>query len=309
MTDFNKLNDVLTAEEKASFTLRALYSEYGYKRYRMSKFEEYDLYAGKKDYLVSESIITFTDTDGKLLALKPDVTLSILKSVEKSTEGINKLQYTESVYRAKGKDGFKELTQTGIELIGGLSPSDIAEAVFLAYRSLEKINNSFALEISHLDLVDAVISETGLDEANKKQVIENLEKKNLAGIKKVCIAAGLDKEKTKSICTLSEAYGEPQKVINELYGAVSGDRAKKALEELSSLCEKLSKMGAGKEICIDLSLNANRKYYNGIAFGGFIEGAPECILKGGQYDKLTESMGVRASAIGFAVYLDGLDRL
>ena len=104
MTDFNKLSDVLTREEKISFALRALYSDYGYKRYKMSKFEEYDLYAGKKDFLVSENIITFTNTDGKLLALKPDVTLSILKSVEKNAGEINKLQYSESVYRAKQGD-------------------------------------------------------------------------------------------------------------------------------------------------------------------------------------------------------------
>ena len=71
---------VLKNEEKAVFELRELYSKYGYLQYKMSKFEEYDLYVSNKDFLVSENIITFTDTDGKLLALKPDVTLSIIKS-------------------------------------------------------------------------------------------------------------------------------------------------------------------------------------------------------------------------------------
>jgi len=71
---------VLKNEEKAIFDLRALYSLYGYSQYKMSKFEAYDLYVRNKDYLVSDNIITFTDTDGKLLALKPDVTLSIIKN-------------------------------------------------------------------------------------------------------------------------------------------------------------------------------------------------------------------------------------
>ena len=71
---------ILKNEEKILFGLRALYRQYGYAQFRMRKFEEYDLYAGNKDFLVSGRVITFQDTDGKLLALKPDVTLSIVRS-------------------------------------------------------------------------------------------------------------------------------------------------------------------------------------------------------------------------------------
>ena len=65
-----------------TFALRSLYARRGYRRFRMSKFEEYDLYAGNRDFLVSGDIITFTDTNGKLMALKPDVTLSIIKNAK-----------------------------------------------------------------------------------------------------------------------------------------------------------------------------------------------------------------------------------
>ena len=76
---------ILKNEEKILFGLRALYRQYGYAQFRMRKFEEYDLYAGNKDFLVSGRVITFQDTDGKLLALKPDVTLSIVRSGKTST--------------------------------------------------------------------------------------------------------------------------------------------------------------------------------------------------------------------------------
>ena len=65
---------VLRSDEAAVFSLRSLYREYGYSRFKMSKFEEYDLYVKNKDFLVSEGVITFMDNDGRLLALKPDVT-------------------------------------------------------------------------------------------------------------------------------------------------------------------------------------------------------------------------------------------
>ena len=66
---------ILKKDELAVFALRKLYSTHGYKKYKMRKFEEYDFYSENKDFLASEGIITFTDADGRLLALKPDVTL------------------------------------------------------------------------------------------------------------------------------------------------------------------------------------------------------------------------------------------
>ena len=90
-------DDVIKNDEKAIFKLRTLYRKYGYKQYKMNKFEEYDLYLKNKDFLVSDGIITFNDTNGKLMALKPDVTLSIVKN---SRDGeLNKLYYSENVYR------------------------------------------------------------------------------------------------------------------------------------------------------------------------------------------------------------------
>ena len=74
-------DSVMNGQERISFRLRSLYSEYGYERYRMSKFEEYDLYSRNKDFLFSEGVITFTDTNGRLMALKPDVTLSMVKNL------------------------------------------------------------------------------------------------------------------------------------------------------------------------------------------------------------------------------------
>ena len=92
-------NSVLKNDEKAVFQLRSLYRKYGYSQYKMSKFEEYDLYVRNKNFLVSDNIITFTDTDGKLMALKPDVTLSIIKNTKDESDSVQKVYYNENVYR------------------------------------------------------------------------------------------------------------------------------------------------------------------------------------------------------------------
>ena len=89
----------LSFNEKVVFALRSLYSSRGYSQYKMSKFEEYDLYAANKDFLISDSVITFTDIGGKLMALKPDVTLSIIKNIKDDPDTLNKVFYNENVYR------------------------------------------------------------------------------------------------------------------------------------------------------------------------------------------------------------------
>ena len=91
-------NTVLSFEEKVSMKLTSLFSSYGYKKFKMSKFEEYDLYIENKSFLKSDNIIAFNDPTGKLLALKPDVTLSIAKNTAENECEPRKLFYAENVY-------------------------------------------------------------------------------------------------------------------------------------------------------------------------------------------------------------------
>ena len=122
--------------EKVILALRSLYDGYGYTQYKMSKFEEYDLYARNKDFLISDGVITFTDTNGKLMALKPDVTLSIVKN-SRDAVGVQKLYYNENVYRiSRGSQSFREIMQVGLECLGDIDDYCLTEVLFLAARSL-----------------------------------------------------------------------------------------------------------------------------------------------------------------------------
>ena len=89
---------VLTREEKAVLALRELYRSYGYRRYRIDKFEPYDLYRDNKDFLGEETAITFPDSRGRLMALKPDVTMSIVNDYRPDGRA-RKWHYTENVFR------------------------------------------------------------------------------------------------------------------------------------------------------------------------------------------------------------------
>ena len=140
---------ILRNDEKAVFSLRSLYLSRGYRQFKMRKFEEYDLYSKNKDFLVSDGVISFTDTDGKLLALKPDVTLSIINNAKDLPGQVEKLFYNENVYRISGDSrSYREIMQTGVECVGAVTEAERLEVALLAAQSLELISNSFKLSLS-----------------------------------------------------------------------------------------------------------------------------------------------------------------
>ncbi|MBO7214160.1 MAG: ATP phosphoribosyltransferase regulatory subunit [Clostridia bacterium] len=303
----DKILSVLTPEEYIYLSLRALYSGYGYKKYRMSKFEEYDLYAKNKDFLVSESAITFTDTDGKLLALKPDVTLSIIKN-SKDISGALKVYYNENVYRiSKGTKTFKEIMQSGLECIGNVDLNTITEVLSLASKSLGVISKNNVLTVSHLGIIAEVLNAIGLSDSEKVNFIKLLGQKNMPEIKNLLNLANLSEGKKEVAFKLVSVYGAPSKTFDLINAFNVSEKAKEYICELKTVVEALVKEGAN--VIIDFSVVNDMNYYNGISFKGFIEGVPTGVISGGQYDNLLKKMGKPYKAIGFAVYLDEVSRI
>ena len=296
----------LKSEERVAFALRALYRQHGYLPYKMSKFEAYDLYAANKDFLVGEGVITFTDTDGKLLALKPDVTLSIIKNGNDNET--QKVYYHENVYRISGETKqFKEIPQVGVECIGKLGVYDIYETLCLAVESLQAISQNFVLDISHIGILAAVLDEIALDERFNREVMRLLGEKNLHETKALCVSYGVAPSLIEKLLAIVKSYGAMRSVLKQLAPLCKTGASKTAYEELSTLCSLIEKSGFGDKVRFDFSVINDMKYYNGIVFKGFIDGVCEGVLSGGQYDKLLARMGRKVGAIGFAVYLDLLE--
>ena len=298
---------VLDGNEQLVFALRSLYGRYGYTQYKMSKFEEYALYGRNIDFLVSDSVITFTDTDGKLMALKPDVTLSIVKNDRDDPRGVRKVCYNENVYRvSKGTGSFREIMQTGLECIGAVDNCMIGEVLSLAAKSLALTGRRFVLEVSHLGILDRALSAVSDDPLVRDAILKCVGEKNIHGVYAVCDEHGVDREKAAALTSILSTYGKPAEVIAALRGSdVDGD----AVDELEAVLSVFDGGEFADRVGIDFSLTADPHYYNGIVFKGFVEGAPGSVLSGGQYDNLMKRMGLSSRAIGFAVYLEMLERL
>lgn len=298
---------ILKNDEKAVYCLRSLYSSFGYSRYKMSKFEEYDLYVKNKDFLISDGIITFTDTNGRLLALKPDVTLSIIKNAKDEKGAVEKLYYNENVYRISGDSHcFKEITQTGLECIGDISLYDICEVLYLAVRSLEKIDESFIIDVSHAGLVSALIGECQLSQNVRGSVLEAIRNKSMSEIEAIFSCGNITERAYAIISKLMTGYESCEGLLAAF--SEYGEKVRDCLQEFAAICNSVKSLGCSDKIKFDFSIVDDMSYYSGIVFKGYIAGIPQSVLSGGQYDKLMRKMGKSSGAIGFAVYLDTLER-
>ena len=292
-----------TSIQQLSRQLGSLYEKYGYVSYSMSKFEEYELYLRNKDFLISDRVLTFTDTDGKLMALKPDVTLSIIKNT-RDTAVVQKLYYRENVYRPGSADqGFREIMQVGLECMGNIDSYNILEVLLLAVKSLQAVSKNCMLDISHMGLLSGLLTKSGVKEQLRGQVLAAIGSKNAHEVQALCESCGAD---SKALVKLAKLSGKSAVVMPQLE-QIFGDAPEFA--QFKALIEGLAQTGAGAYINIDFSVVNDMRYYNGIAFRGFVEGVPDGVLAGGQYDALMQKMNRTAKAIGFALYPDLLDRL
>ena len=158
---------ILKRAERTALQLRALAERAGYRKYHMGRFEEYGLYQQNRSFLASEQVLTFTDLDGRLLALKPDVTLSIAKNVQPAPGCCEKYYYNEKVYRpSRESHTFVEIDQMGLECMGTFTQEDVRDQLRLALDALALCGTDCRLELSHMGfltgLLDALKVQEGL---------------------------------------------------------------------------------------------------------------------------------------------------
>ena len=293
--------------EKIDLKLRSLFRKYKYERFKMGKFEEYDLYAQNRDFIPAEDIITVTGEKGKLLALRPDLTLSIVKYFRPEPLKVERLYYSETIYRSDKKGMYRELKQTGLECLGDIGIQETSEVALLAALSLKSISSDFIMDISHMGFLGEMLE--GLSDRQKKEVVFAIGRKNLPYLEKTISDYDIDKEVAERIRVLANSFGEYKTVLKAMRALDITAAAHEYLDEMEKVCRILVKNKFAKNINIDFSIINNMTYYSGILFKGYIPGISSGILSGGRYDGVMDRMEKRGGAIGFALYLDELNGL
>lgn len=305
------LNDnILKTEEKIMYALRALYHKSGYTPFKMSRFEEYDMYVRNRNYIGKSDIVTFTDLNGKLLALKPDVTLSIIKNYKPLTGNVSKVYYNENVYRPdKGTNEIKEIMQSGIECMGDIGYIEECEVISLAIKSLETISSNYILDISSVGIINGLLNAADVEEDVKKSILKMLVSKNSSGLSSVCGENGIGSAICDVMIKLCDISGKAEDAIKRVEKLCINREMMDACSALENLIAQLKECGLTDNLYLDFSIISDTDYYNGVVFRGYVDKLPKSVLSGGRYDNLLKGMGKSGGAIGFAVYSDMLERI
>ena len=302
--------ETLRKSEQVAYLLRRIYEQYGYRKFRMSKFEEYDFYTENKDFLRSSQIITFTDLSGKLMALKPDVTMSIVKNTRATSDMPEKLYYNESVYRmSREVREYKEIFQIGLEYIGEVTPYTNIELVSLAKKSLACIEKDYVLDISHMGFLTGLMDSIEAPPEAKKAILACIESKNAHELSSLICRYGINEGSGRHLAALTQLCGDMGAALIEARSLAVNDAMLQAVEELQSLYDVFSCDGDAGSLRLDFSITSDSKYYNGLMFRGYVKSVPRAVLFGGRYDYLLRRMGKpELQAIGFALYFDEVER-
>ncbi|MCD8201008.1 MAG: ATP phosphoribosyltransferase regulatory subunit [Clostridia bacterium] len=285
--------------------INSLYSSYGYRRYRSECFEDYALFSENRDFLLCKNVLTFSDRDGKLRALRPDVTISLIKRInlKKSCE---RLFYNEKVFRPGDEDGrFREISQAGVEVVGDIKPINTAETVYLACETLSRVSDSYILCLSHMGFLEGLFDWFSVEGEARTRLYELLKMKNLHDFSAVASSESLDADMAAAFSLLARGPA----TLTDLSGIIKNEKMKKAFGEMTELLSVTEKLGLGGRVRLDFSVVSDENYYDGVIFNGFVKGLPKAVLSGGRYDRLVKKLGKSCGAIGFALYLDRLERL
>lgn len=293
-------------EEALIANLRSLYEGAGFRAYRMRKFEEYSLYLENRDFLLSDYVITFSDMSGRLLALKPDVTLSIVKGSRATRDASEKVYYLENVYRLDERTHeYREIRQMGLEALGDIDEVQTIEILTLAIQTLENINKASVMDIAHMGCVKPLIENA--DKKAQKEIIDALSFKSISALNAAVENAALPEESKSALHALCTLAGDFETGLQALE-ALSGDAEyQKAVSEMRVIFEGLRAMGMEKRVRLDFSIGSDLRYYTGVVFRGYIPSAHRAVLSGGRYDGLSQKFLRGVGALGFALYLNDLE--
>lgn len=304
-------DSVLSPAERLSLRLRRIYQQAGFSLYRMGRFEEYGLYQENRRFLPDGPVLTFTDLDGRLLALKPDVTLSIAKNAPLESGATGRYYYSENVYRPS-REGrrFREIRQMGLECIGNADADATARTVGLALRTLdaagELSGRRWTLEAGHMGFVSGLFDACRIPDAARGRFLSHIRARSFHALAELSAREGVSS--AEPLLRLETLSGDWRTVLKDAETMVQNAAMSAALDELRGIGEAL-KGQEGGNLRLDFSLANDMDYYNGLILQGFLEGVPGAVLRGGRYDPLAARFRPNAKAIGFALYLDDLERL
>ncbi|MGI6162235.1 MAG: ATP phosphoribosyltransferase regulatory subunit [Christensenellales bacterium] len=279
----------------------------GYREIETPLFEYYDVFTGGIGEVRQEHAIKFFDNQGRILTLRPDITMPIARviSSKMSDEPLPlRICYLGDAFGFQTDDvRQRQFTQAGVELIGEKSAYADAEVIMLAINALKACGlTDFIIDIGQVGFFNGLAEEAGLTRSEAEQLREYVDSKDMLGVEMLTGKKG--GTLADEIMRLPAMYGGEE--VLESAAGIGGKSCQEALENLKEIYSILCECGYRDFISIDLGLLPSLDYYSGAIFRGITRKVGKHILTGGRYDGLCAGFGRDVPATGFAM---GISRI
>lgn len=298
-------------KKKLQRDIEEIFDKWGYKEIVTPTIEFYQTFNSGFQNLKEEDVYKFFDAKGRILVLRPDMTIPIARVAATKFKDVKepmRFRYCADVFRMHESLGGKknEYTDCGIELLGLKAEKSDLEILVTALDTLELLKDTeFKLEIGNINFFNAAIKDLNLNEDEKDELASLVDKKSLRALEEYLDKLNVSKEYKEFFMELPWLFGGKE-VIEKAKKYALNDELKASIEYLAKISKSLNELGYDEKITFDFGMVPKLNYYSGIIFRGFVDGVGATVLSGGRYDKLISTFGRELPAIGFSVNLDTL---
>jgi ATP phosphoribosyltransferase regulatory subunit len=292
--------------------LRNYVQSCGFNRIETPLFEYYKLFSEEISPIDDENIIKTIDRDGRVVVLRPDMTIPAARVAATKLRGEQKplkLFYIGNVYRAgrKSRGGATELCQIGAEIYGGAGKWADIEIINMAKECFREAEISdYKIDIGHAGIIKGIFKELSIPEEKKSSIIALVNEKNLVELEKEASMLAISERHIDIICKLPRLFGSPEDVFKGIDEIIINNTVKASVDYLFDICKRCSEMGIASKLIIDAGMTGSMGYYTGMIFRSYARGAGSAVISGGRYDDLLGKLGLNCPAAGFAADVDGM---
>jgi ATP phosphoribosyltransferase regulatory subunit len=258
-------------------------------------------------------IYRFADRDGRMLALRADMTIPVARLVATRLHDVPMPQrfcYAGSVFRygetRAGRQ--REFQQAGIELIGAAQAAADAEVMALTVRAIESAGvQDVTLALGHIGYFHALLDSLALPPDATAHLFDAVDRNSDAALAAFLAQTSLGSEQRNVLAQLPHLSGADQAAILSLAERLClNDGMSSALANLREVLAALQGHGLEEQIFLDLTEVHNLGYYSGVTFEALTPRLGFALASGGRYDHLVGTFGAPQPAVGAALTLDRL---
>jgi ATP phosphoribosyltransferase regulatory subunit len=291
----------------------SVFDGWGYEEIATPAVDYYALFERGMGRDEARRAFRFTDTDGRMLALRPDVTSSVARAAATlfaSAARPLRFCYAESVFRQRPPshaEWKRQGRQVGCELIGAGGVGADLEILAVAAEVLERLGlrSRFCVTVNHVGVFNGLAAQLGLDEGERELMRRLVDARDAEGLEDL-LARRAGGGATPALAARLARLSGKREALEAARGLVSHESTEAALAALEQVWETVEALGLADSFEVDLGDVSGLDYYTGLIFKIYLEGAGARVGGGGRYDELTANFGTREPAVGFVLDLDAI---